>query len=75
MALGGEKISRRVIALLEFERFINEFHVTCKNGLAINGSQDPEWYYLKAEKITKSIMKKIRLNLIFIILDLSEKKY
>jgi SAM-dependent methyltransferase len=42
----------RVIALLEFERFV-EFHkVSCKKGLAINGF-DPEWNYLPVEKVIR----------------------
>lgn len=36
----------RVLALLEFERFIVEHNVHCNKGLAINGF-DPEWNYLK----------------------------
>lgn len=35
----------RVIALLEFERFITENNLTSVKGLAING-KDPEWDYL-----------------------------
>jgi SAM-dependent methyltransferase len=42
----------RVIALLEFEKFIKERNIISKNALAINGENDPEWHYLQTEKIT-----------------------
>lgn len=40
----------RVIAVLEFEKFIKENNITCNNGLAINGL-DPEWNYLSPKQI------------------------
>jgi SAM-dependent methyltransferase len=40
----------RVIAILEFERFIQANNISCEKGLAINGL-DPEWYYISAKKI------------------------
>ncbi len=42
----------RVIALLEFERFVKETNISYKKGLAINGL-DPEWHYLPQENIVR----------------------
>lgn len=42
----------RVIALLEFKRFVGRHNLSCEKGLAINGAVDPEWYCLPAKKIT-----------------------
>jgi SAM-dependent methyltransferase len=44
----------RVLALLEFERFVVENKITCNKGLAINGL-DPEWYYLPSNEIREII--------------------
>lgn len=40
----------RVIALLEFERFVEMSSLRSQNGLAINGI-DPEWHYLPHQSI------------------------
>lgn len=40
----------RVIALLEFERFVIEKKLSCQKGLAMNG-KDPEWHYLPVREI------------------------
>lgn len=51
----------RIIALLEFERFVCMNNITCKKGLAIN-TIDPEWHYLKAERIICIDYDKDRYN-------------
>jgi hypothetical protein len=43
----------RIIALLEFERFIVAHTVTCEKGLAIN-TIDPEWHYINAQQIVQT---------------------
>lgn len=40
----------RVIAVLEFERFVNEHGITSSKALAINGEFDPEWHYLTTKQ-------------------------
>ncbi len=42
----------RVIALLEFERFVVEHSISFKKGLAINGL-DPEWRYLPRGNVAR----------------------
>jgi len=41
----------RVIALLEFEKFVKENNISYQKGLAINGI-DPEWHHLPSKEIT-----------------------
>lgn len=40
----------RVIAVLEFERFIKQKNISSEKGLAINGL-DPEWEYIKHDQV------------------------
>lgn len=46
------KDSPRVIALLEFERFVKESRFESQKGLALNGL-DPEWYYLTTKEVVR----------------------
>lgn len=65
----------RVIAVLEFERFINSHSITSQKALAINGASDPEWHYLPTQKIvtTSYDLDPIKHNLYS--LDLEDKDF
>lgn len=41
----------RVIALLEFERFVEKNKICFKKALSINSDNDPEWYYVSALRV------------------------
>lgn len=41
----------RIIALLEFERFVKENKIESKKALSISGIADPEWYYLPHQHV------------------------
>jgi len=43
----------RVIAVLEFERFVNENKLSSIKSLAINSGNDPEWFYLPTLNVIK----------------------
>lgn len=64
----------RIIALLEFERYVKEHHLESKKGLAFNGF-DPEWYYLKHHKIVRSDYDQHHDKYDLHILDLAEKDF
>lgn len=64
----------RVIAVLEFERFIIEHKISSKKGLAINGL-DPEWHYLPHKRITQINYIENPTKYDLHILDLSEKDF
>jgi len=64
----------RVIALLEFERFVTETKLSCKKGLAINGL-DPEWHYLAAQEIVQIAYSKDPNKYDLHILNLPEKDF
>ena len=64
----------RVIALLEFERFIIENNIFCEKGLAINGL-DPEWHYLPAQIVAQIYYEKNPEEYDLHTLDLPDKDF
>lgn len=64
----------RVLALLEFERFVKEFGLESQNGLAING-EDPEWHYLPHNKIFVTNYEKNQEEHNLHTLDHAEKQF
>ena len=64
----------RVIALLEFERFVHEHSISCKKGLAIN-EYDPEWYCLHADQVIQIDYEKAPDTYDLHILDLEDKDF
>lgn len=64
----------RVIAILEFERYIKENNISCEKGLAING-RDPEWYYLSAKNIAEANYLENPQNFNLYTLDLYENDF
>jgi SAM-dependent methyltransferase len=65
----------RVIALLEFERFVKENGLSSKNALAVNGSNDPEWFFLPHERITNWDYSEDCIKYDLHLVDLPEKDY
>ncbi len=65
----------RVIALLEFERYVNEHNLTSQKALAINGAVDPEWEVLPHKILKKADYEKEPLKYDLHILNLPEKDF
>ena len=64
----------RIIALLEFGRFVAMSHLSCEKGLAINGL-DPEWSYLLAKRIVQIDYEKDPVNHDLHTLNLSDNDF
>lgn len=64
----------RVIALLEFDRFIVQHNIVSKKGLAVNGL-DPEWDYIKSETIKEILYDEETENYDLHTLNLPEKDF
>ncbi len=65
----------RVFALLEFERFVTQSRLTSNNALAINGINDPEWFYLPHQKLTEWNYETNNLKYDLHSVDLDEKDF
>lgn len=64
----------RIIALLEFERFITMNALCCEKGLAIN-TIDPEWHYIQAQHIVKTDYEKDPCNHDLQVLNIPETDF
>jgi len=67
----------RVIAILEFDRFVQERGLSSENGLAINPIEpvDPEWHWIPYKKITKTDYEADPIKYDLHTLDLEEKDF
>jgi SAM-dependent methyltransferase len=64
----------RVIAILEFERFVSANKLSSQKGLAINGI-DPEWHYIPSNQIIKIDYEKDPKNYDLHTLNLPDKDF
>jgi SAM-dependent methyltransferase len=65
----------RVIALLEFERFVRFRGIVSEKALSINGQNDPEWLYMPTKTIVQIDYEKDPQRYDLHVLDLSEKDF
>lgn len=65
----------RVVALLEFERFVKDNNISCQKALSLNGSNDPEWYYIKTKQIIQANYEDDPVKYDLYTLNLPEKDF